>query len=244
MKKTIFTFLIASIVFISVRSDDLNFNSPSDVQDDAVALQREVTEYTIQVRTSVPRVLGTRAEGSIAKVELNVDVLLSQEAKTRQKIYNLTSTGCVNNLRAALNTITEFTGFESSNCVARYDLDLSHLIQRSYGQVADYEKKFGDVLRIVPRAFMGKNMFTKNNEIVNEYTTKLAEFQTEWNAETKNITEFEKKFGDSIDTINLVFGSCFGHVQAFVNPAYTIIENEIEVCEQFDNSHDPFAVFQ
>lgn len=242
--KTFVTLFIASIAIVMARADPINLSGPGSSQADAVALQRKVTDYIIVVRTSVPRVLGARANGTIGKVETNVNALLSQESKTRQKIDALRSTTCVDRLKGLLDSITEFTGFESSNCVAKYDLDLSSLVQKSYGQVADYEKKFGDVMRIVPQAFSARNMFVNNDAIVEEYTTKLAEFQAKWDAEPKNIEDFEKEFGDDIDLINMVLEGCFNKLQVFVNPGYETLENEIKTCGSFDNSHNPFAIFQ
>lgn len=242
--RTFITLFIASIAIVVVQADPINLSGPGSSQADAVALQAKVTEYIITVRTCVPRVLGDRANGTIGKVETNINKLLNQESKTRQRINALTSTICVDRLKVLLDAITEFTGFESSNCVAKYDLDLSNLVQKSYGKVADYDKKFGNVMRIVPEAFSGRNMFVDIDEIIGEYTTNVAEFQAKWAEEPKKIEDFEKEFGEDIDLINMVLEDCFDKLQSLVNPSYAKLENEIKTCGSFDNSHNPFAIFQ
>lgn len=243
--KVFIALFVAFFAYSAARTtDDVFSSSPIENQEDAAELQKEITKYNVVVRTAVPRVLGTRAVGTIGEVEANVNKLLQQEADTRRAIGLLRSTSCVDKLQVLLDSVTEFTGFESSNCVARYDLDLSMLVQKIYGEVADYEKKFNEILRVVPRAFSGRNVFLEEDDIINEYTSKLAAFRTQWNAEAKNVALFEEEFGGKIDIMNSVLGSCFRRLQANVNPTYAKITNEIETCSQFDNSHDAFAVFQ
>lgn len=236
--------ILASIAYASAAETDALFESALETQLKAVQLQQEVTEYAIRVRTAVPRVLGVRANGTIGRVEFNVDKLLDQEAETRSAIFSLSSTNCVNNLRVLLNGITEFTGFESSNCVARFDLSLSGLIQQTYGEVANYEKTFGDAMRIVPGAFSGRNMFLETEQIDNEYAAQVNSLRARWNSETKNIGEFEESFGEKIDSLGGVLQGCFNGIQVAVNPTYGIIANEITTCRSFDNSHDPFTFLQ
>lgn len=236
--------VLASIAYASAAETDALFESAQETQEKAVQLQQEVTEYAIRVRTAVPRVLGVRANGTIGRVEFNVEKLLDQEAETRTAIFSLSSTNCINNLRVLLNGVTEFTGFESSNCVARYDLSLSGLIQQTYGEVANYEKTFGDAMRIVPGAFSGRNMFLQTEQINNEYAARVDSLRARWNGETKNIGEFEEAFGDKIDVLGGVLQGCFNNIQVAVNPAYGIIANEIATCRSFDNSHDPFTFLQ
>lgn len=237
--------IFATVAFASADENDL-FESSRANHQIAANLQKSVTDYAIQVRTAVPRVLGGRANGTIANVEFNVDKLLDQEAAFRATIYDpsVPRTSCIGNLRVLLNAITEFTGFESSNCVAKYDVSLSSLIRRTYGDVAAYEKTFGDVLRVVPKSFTARNMFLQYSEIETEFTTTLSTLQAQWNAEVKDIAAFENIFALNIDQLNAVLNTCFANIQAFVNPSYAILANEIATCTRFDNSHNPFAVFQ
>lgn len=241
-----FITIIATFAFASA-SDETGwlFHHSHEHQNTAADLQSSVTRYAIDVRTAVPRVLGVRANLTINKIEINVDQLLDQEADARTAIFALSSSNCVHNLRVLLNGITEFTGFESSNCVSYYDTELSGLIQRYYGQVANYEKTFGDVLRVVPRSFAGgRNMFTEHGDIVNNFVSQLTALQANWEAQSKNIDEFEANFGEDIDRLNTNLQGCFNGIQVAVNPSYAVLTNEIATCGRFDNSRDPFEIFQ
>lgn len=242
--KLFIAIVFATIAFASSADTDSLFAQSHAWHQGATELQKSVTNYAIEVRTAVPRVLGRRANSTIAKIEFNVDKLLDQETETREAIYSLSSTNCIKNLRVLLNSITEFTGFESSNCVARYDLKLSDLIQTKYSEVASYEKTFSDVLRVVPKSFSARNMFIQYEEIGNDFTSSLTSLQAQWDSEEKNISQFEENFGQTIDELNDILQDCFGNIQVAVNPTYAILANEIATCGNFDNSHDPFAVFQ
>lgn len=243
MKFFIATILASIAIAVSADTEPL-FASAGQNQLNAVDLQRSVTDYAIRVRTAVPRVLSIHANGTINHVEVNVAKLLAQERSTRDAIFSLSSTSCVTNLRVLLNGITEFTGFESSNCVARYDLSLSELIQKKYGEVAAYEKAFGDAMRIVPGSFSLRNMFLEADTINADFSSRLTSLRNSWNAETKNIGEFEEKFGEDIQRLGATLQGCFNNIQVAVNPTYAIITNEIATCRNFDNSHDPFAFLQ
>lgn len=234
----------ASLAYASPAETDALFESALESQQNAVELQQAVTEYAIRVRTAVPRVLGGRANGTIGRVEFNVEKLLEQEADTRTAIFALSSTNCVNNLRVLLDGITEFTGFESSNCVARYDLSMSELIQNTYDEVSAYEKVFGDAMRVVPGAFSAHNMFLEVEQIENGYSTRLDSLRARWSGERKNIGEFEEAFGNKIDGLSSTLQGCFNSIQVAVNPTYGIIANQITTCRSFDNSHDPFTFLQ
>lgn len=242
--KLFIAIIFATLAFVSTAETDDLFEKSHAYQLAAAELQRSVTEYAIEVRTAVPRVLGRRANSTIGKIEFNVDKLLDQEAETRTAIYSLSSTNCINNLRVLLNSITEFTGFASSNCVARYDLHLSGLIQKTYGEVSSYEKTFGDVLRVVPKSFSARNMFIQYAEVADQFSSSLNTLQAQWNSQVRNISEFEESFGENIDQLNVDLQGCFGNIHVAVNPTYAILANEIATCGRFDNSHDPFAVFQ
>jgi hypothetical protein len=208
-------------------------------------LQNNINEYIVEVRTAISSVLTIYANETLERIETNADTIFEQELEARTKLFTHPNTTCILHLRDGINKITEFTGYESSNCVARYDLSLSRIINSEYDAIKDIEsvQKFGDIIHIVIRSFVGLNVFTSPKNISDAFTSKFDEKNSSWLAFPKDINIFKETLSARINGTNNDLETCFMNLQAHVNPSYDILIKEIATCDEFDNTRDPYAIF-
>lgn len=219
------------------------YDLASEYQSSVVNLQREINSYIVQVRTAIPSVLKVSANETLINIEANADKLFEQEADARTQIFTHPNSTCILNLRDLINRITEFTGYESSNCVARYDLKLTDVINEAYKNVTNYEKDFGDVLHIVVRSFIGSNVFINQTEISERFATKYADKKLQWDEIEKDIDYFKAILSGRVKELNYGLEKCFVTLQNYINPVYSELISQIATCDEFNNTRDPYEVF-
>lgn len=223
---------------------DSLFINAWDFQGRLTTLQRDINEQLAAVRTAVSTVLKTSSNETLGQIDDNAMTLLAQDEPARTAIFALPASTCVNNLKIMINSITEFTGFGSSNCVAAYDKNVQGVLQTAYAQLQKYEASFGDVQQIVVRSFIGINVFTAPDQIEARFGMYYNQRDSEWNTIRPDIDNFLRTLGNNIAVFNTVLGECFNGIQDRVNPRYTELQAEIATCHTFNTTPDPFAVFR
>lgn len=215
-------------------------------QEDLKELQQDINDRLTAVRTAVSTVLRSSTAETLTQIEANANDILAVEKPVRDEIFAmaLRATPCVVNLRVLLNGATEFTGFESSNCVTSYDKSVQGALNTAYALLQKYEGTFGDVQQIVVRSFVGRNIFTQPDDIVARFEEEFRARKADWEAIRPDIESFVANLSGNIAVFNTVLGSCFGRIQSEVAPGYQIIREKLAVCEAYDNTADPFAMFR
>lgn len=223
---------------------DSLFVSAWDYQGRLTTLQQDINEQLTAIRTAVSTVLKTSSNETLGQIDNNAMKLLAQDDPARTDIFALPTSICVNNLKILLNSITEFTGFGSSNCVAAYDKNVQGVLQTAYAQLQKYEASFGDAQQIVVRSFIGINVFTAPEQIEARFSLHYTQRVNEWNAIKPDVENFLRTLGTNIAVFNTVLGECFKGIQDRVNPRYAELQADIATCHTFNTTPDPFAIFR
>lgn len=210
------------------------------------ALQLDIDEQLTAIRTAVSTVLKSSSNRTLAQIHSNALDILALDAPTRAEVFHrdLTATLCVTGLRGLLNGITEFTGFGSSNCVTSYDKSVEGALKTAYALLQKFEGNFGDVQQTVVRAFIGKNAFLQSEEIEARFASEYEKRLAEWDLIRPDVGDFVKTLDENVSVFNTVLGSCFKKIQDIVAPQYATILSDLAVCQVFDNTADPFAIFR
>lgn len=230
----------------SVIIPDSLFESAWEYNDRFAALQQDINDELTALRTAVSGVLKSSSNETLAQIESNTVKLMAQDKPARDAIYDLelTTSPCVFSLRYLITAITEFTGFESSNCVTSYDRSVEGVLANAYAEVQKYEKTFNDVQQSVVRAFIGRNAYTQSADIEARFSNQLALQESEWAAIRPQVEAFKAAIRDNISAFNAVLVTCHKTLQDNVLPAYGILTGEIATCQAFDSTPDPFAIYR
>ena len=221
------------------------FESAWDHQGKLESLQTNINLRLTQVRTAVSGVLRTSSGEALEHIEANANDILDLDGPVRTILFDeLSSSACVNNLRVLINGITEFTGFGSSNCVTSYDTSVREALKVAYELLQQYEGYNVDVQQIVVRSFIGKNAYLQPEEIENSFKNLYDERLREWNEIDPDIENFVEELEGKINEFSLLLQGCFKTIQDNVAPYYNTLRADIEVCQVFDNTDDPFAIFR
>lgn len=220
------------------------FTAAWEMQAKLTELQRDINVQLAAVRTSVTNVLRSSSNETVGQIEGNVNSILALDDPVRDVVFALGSSFCAINLKVLLNGVTEFTGFESSNCVTRYDLGVEAELEVAYAMLQKYEGLFREVQQIVVKSFVGMNVFTSSDGIQARFEDQYNEQNEAWLQIRPDIEDFVKALNGKIADLNNILGGCFSSVQTAVKPAYVSIVDQLPVCEEFDNTADPFASFR
>lgn len=205
-----------------------------------VTIDAELTE----IRTSVSVALKSSSSETLKQIESNVNSITAADEIVRSKIFTMKDSICVYNLRVLLNGISEFSGFNSANCVTTYDKSVQEALNTAYALLQKYEGSFGDVQQIVVKSFSGKNAFLQADEIEAAFKKAYATRQEEWEAIRPDVESFLSTLQGNLASLNTVLGSCFKTIQDGVAVGYAAVTAEIATCEIFDNTADPFAQYR
>lgn len=223
---------------------DSLFVNAWDFQGRLGELQQDINEQLTAIRTAVSTVLRSSSNVTLEQIQVNSEKLLAQDEPTRLEIFSLPSSFCVTNLKVLINAITEFTGFGSSNCVSAYDKSVQGALNTAYALLQKYEGSFADVQQLVVRSFIGVNVYIQPEVIDARFAEGYNRRVAEWAAARPEVEEFVRTLSSNVAVFNSVLGECFKSIQDKVNPSYAELRANIAVCNTFDTTPDPFAVFR
>ncbi|CAO1350975.1 unnamed protein product [Diamesa serratosioi] len=223
-----------------VKPDEL-FITANDFQNKLTSLQQDINLQLTAIRTSVSNVLRSSSSQTLAQIENNSIAILEQDAPVREIVFALESTSCTNNLRSLLNGFTEFSGFPSSTCVARYDDSVQSALKAAYALLEKYEGIFSEVQQIVVKSFIRQNAFLTPDAIIETIQNQYEIRAQEWEKIRPDIESFVKSLAGNVAVFNAVLESCFANVQTSLTPSYNLLLSEVAVCKEFDNTRTPFA---
>jgi hypothetical protein len=208
----------------------------NDYQQRTTALQQEIIDVIAGLRLSITRVLKGTSNTTLDQIYDNADTILEMDDPIREEIFvkfNRT-TSCMMNLRARLNSVTEFTGFHSRNCLRRYDEAVTKVVNVGYEALAEYESALDVIQTIVTSAFTGKNIWRESAAIQNNYITAYNTHKAEWDQIAPIIANFLQTFEADIRNYNDVLHECFLGVHERYAPDYASVLNGLEICNEYD----------
>lgn len=207
------------------------------------ALQQEIDLQMTAIRTSVANVLRSSSGLTLGQIENNTIHILELDAQVRAIVGPLESTACTDNLKSLLDGTTEFSGFPSSTCVARYYDSVRSALIAAYALLEKYEGLFMEVQQVVVKSFIKQNAFLTPNAIIESFQNKYKNQAEDWERIRPDIESFVKSLAGNVAVFNNVLESCFANIQTNLIPTYSRIVAEVAVCKEFDTLRSPFSMF-
>lgn len=195
-------------------------------------VDHDVTEY----RTSVSQVLRESSKDALTEVEENARAILELEKPVKAVVDQLNVGLCSTNLKQLLAGITEFTGFESSNCVKLYDKDVNVEVKKAQDLISLYDGMFTELQQLVVQAFIGRNQFNQQEDIVNAFEVEFDRKVKAWEDIKPDVEAFIGSLSGKIADINNLMETCMKEVQNEVVISYGSISRRVQTCIDFDNS--------
>lgn len=218
------------------------FITAKDYQSRLTALQQDINLQLTAIRTSVSNVLTLSSGKTLEQIENNTIAILALDAPVRAVVGPLDSTACIDNLKNLLEGTTEFSGFPSSTCVARYEESVRSALKTAYALLEKFEGLFVDVQQVVIKSFIKRNAFLTPDLIIETFTNQYNAQAEDWERIRPEIESFVKSLSGNVAVFNNVLESCFSNIQTNLIPTYSRIVAEIAVCKEFDTLISPFAM--
>ena len=179
---------------------------------------------------------------TLSQIENNTIAILELDAPVRAIVAPLESTDCNDNLKTVLDATTEFSGFPSSTCVARFDESVQSALKAAYALMEKYEGLFSEVQQIVVKSFIKQNAFLRPQAIIDTFQTQYNLRIEDWERIRPDIESFVKSLGGNVAVFNNVLGSCFTNIQTNLIPTYSRIAAEVQICKEFETIRSPFSM--
>lgn len=156
------------------------FVSAWEYQRKLTLLQQDINLQLIAIRTSVSDVIRSSSTQTLEQTEKNTVSILSQDAPVREIIFTLEDSACTNNVKSILNSVTEYSGYPSSNCIARYDKSVQTELQSAYAFLEMYEGLFSEIQQIVVKSFIQQNAFLTPEAIIKKIQEHFQTRSEDW----------------------------------------------------------------
>lgn len=105
------------------------------------SLQQDIVSVITGMRFSLSEILKRTSNETLDQVQDNLETIFYMEEPARTELFEglPTMDPCIVNLRAQLNSVTETSGYQSSNCIKRYDTDVTAIVSEAYLILEEYE---------------------------------------------------------------------------------------------------------
>jgi hypothetical protein len=212
------------------------FTRATEYQTKVTELQEDIVTVITSLRSQLSGILKETSNTTLSQVQDNIWTTFEMDAPIRGILFisNNQSTDCILNLRVQLNTVTEFSGYDSSNCLLRYNRNVTSLLASAYATLAEYEGQISIIQMLVVNSFNGYNIWINPEEIETKFTTDYNTHFAAWQIVKENITSFLSTLRQNINAHNVVLGSCFTGVQQGLTPQYNGIVARVDTCLEFD----------
>jgi hypothetical protein len=231
---------IGSLAMPVKKSRDLSvdelFEAAWEFQERLNPQQEGIDADVTQYRTSVSRVLRMTSKDALTEVEENTKEILELEKPIRAEVDELVVGSCSSSLKQLLSGITEFTGYESSNCVKTYGRGVNQEVKEAQNLISLYDGMFTELQQLVVDAFIGRNQFIQQAEIVETFENEFERRLNAWEEIKPNVEAFVESLGDKISDISNLMSTCMKQVRENVVIAYEYISTGVETCKEFDGS--------
>jgi hypothetical protein len=241
--KSSFAILLSLVAFAAASPSPADLYNPNalfteaiDYQGRVTVLQEDIVDTITSLRSQLSAILKRTSNATLSQVQDNIWDIFDLDAPVRALVFNTPTTDCILNLRVQLNMKTEFSGYDSSNCLTRYDRSVSGLINAAYGTLADYEKQIIIIQMLVVNSFIGRNVYLHPEEIIDSFRSQYDEHNAAWVVVKANIATFLASLEEDIGAQNTVLGTCFTNIQTDLIPQYNYITNATAVCTEFDST--------
>lgn len=117
------------------------FGKANQYQALVTTLQQNIVSVITGMRFSMSEILKKTSNVTLDQVQDNLQIVFDMEQPTRRELFEglPTMDDCIVNLRNQLNLVTEMSGYASSNCIRRYDRNVTSLVSDAYEILREYE---------------------------------------------------------------------------------------------------------
>lgn len=226
---------------LSIVNPGMFFDSAREYHDKVTELQSEIIFQLTNLQVAMTDVLRMSSNTTLSEIDLNIKQIFELERPVRDSVNNNSdgddgaeTTPCVRALRARLDAITEFSGYESSICVSRHDRSLSLTLNEINGLLKEYEGNFNVVQMIVVRSFISMNHWTQSDGIENNFVSEYERVKGEWHANDIDRENVIQNLSGAIEKHDSIMSNCFDNIRRALVPFYERFERDLEICKEFD----------
>lgn len=246
--KLLITILVSSFIAthgapirnVSEMSVDELFEVAWEYQNKLSPTQQDIDNEVTDFRTSLSRVLKQTSKDALEEVEENAKVILELEKPVRSAVSELKEGDCSANLASLLSALTEFTGYESSNCVKRYDKSVTGEVRAAQDVINSYDGIFTELQQLVVQAFIGRNQFNDQTEIIEAFEVEFDKRAEAWDKIKPEVENFIDDLNNGIGKSSELMESCMKEIRDDVSAAYNRISGRVQSCIDFENTPNPF----
>lgn len=206
------------------------------------ALETEVFDYqaSIQIqvrnlRTSGGQISNDLYNKSLTIIEDNIKNISVSDAEISSTLASLTQSACVKSLITTVDQVIELSGYAISNCVDDQNSTFSNSSTdlESLRLLDAVEKDISFLAATIVNAFIGRNVFTEGDAIVQRVQEQLNATRTEID---ETISKIKESFGDFTATWGnelKEMQTCFDAIDSSIQFGIATIQAQIPVCTMF-----------
>lgn len=204
-------------------------------------LQDNINEAIFDVQTAVSSVLEGSTGKALTQHEGHINDLLTLRQPLAEAFDKLKDGSCRNSAQTILDSTTEITGFEASNCVTRYSESVDKDIARATAALVKFDDLYGLVQQIVVKSFIGKNKFVNPEDISDTITAMYALVEARWADAKPTMDALKQELSSKINAHQAKLDDCNDYNIETALFGFRFVERQINTCKEFDNTPSPFS---
>jgi len=189
-----------------------------------------------EIQLTLTYILENSSHEALAEFEKEVNQILAIEQPIRQQLNAIPlNNSCVFSLLFLLDSITEFTGYQASNCIKIYDQVVTEEVTKVQDIVSLYNEIYIEVLQLTIKAFTDRNIFTQQNDIINRFESDYERYISNLEAIKPQIDDIKLRTYAKINEFTQDMKNCMANLQNNVEIQYEMIVQQIQICLDFEN---------
>lgn len=217
-------------------------SKPDAVLANISALEAEVFEYQASVqiqvrnlRTSGGQISSDLFNKTLTIIQNNIKNISTSDEEISSKLTSLNQNACIKNLVNTVAQVVELSGYAISNCIDYQNAtSLNSTNDLSSLRLLDsVEREINYLAAIIVNAFIGRNIFTEGDAIVDRVQEQLNATRTEVEETLSEIKENSGNFTATWDEEIKELQTCFDRIDQSIQSALTTVEAQIPICTMF-----------
>lgn len=199
-------------------------------------MQTEINGLVNEMQTLVSNILESSTSETLTQYYTHI-VAIQAEYVPMLEAFNALAPGeCRTNAETMLNSTTQFTGFETSNCASVYNQRVKLEIDNANKALVRFDDLYSQVQTIVVKGFIAQNAFLTPEQIVDDITYIYEAVQARWAISKPELEAVKNTLQTVIADQNRILGNCHNSVQNFAQVMFGMFRSSVQTCSDYNNT--------
>lgn len=202
-------------------------------------MQDEINALVNEMQTLVSNILESSTSETLTQYYTHITAIQAEYVPMLESFNALAPGDCKTNAETMLNSTTQFTGFDTSNCANVYNQRVKLEIDNANKALVRFDDLYSQVQTIVVKGFIAQNAFLTPEQIVEDITYIYNAVQARWAISKPELEGVKNNLQSVIADQNRILGNCHNTVLSSAQIMFGYFRSAVQTCRDFNNTPNP-----